>query len=639
MDELSRIFAPNGLLAGQIPNYAPRRQQEAMARAVTEALRNADTLVVEAGTGTGKTFAYLIPVLLSGKRVLISTGTKTLQDQLFDKDLPMVAAALGLPVRLALLKGRANYLCKHRFKLQEMQGRFPSKKEAKEFSLIQGWARETKVGDIAEVTRVSEQSPVWSRVTSTAENCLGQDCADYHSCHVVKARRQAQEAQVVVVNHHLLLADFAIRDEGFGELLPDADAIVVDEAHQLIEVATRFFGVNVSSRQTNNLVRDVKAESLKIAEGFELVEKAADLLDKKVADARLAVSTRPTRLNWDQVARGFLEAVYEISLSLQDLVDVLDGFNGQTVGIDHCRRRAVQQIVAWNTFLNDEELFGLRWVDVTKTGFVLHVTPFEVASNFKQFFASMNCAWVLTSATLAVEDDFSHYVDRLGAEYAVTLKLDSPFDFANNALLYLPKLPVQPNAPEYTTEVLRSVEPLISAAGGRTFLLFTSHRALNEAARLLQDRFEFPLLVQGSAPRDELLNQFREMGNAVLLGTSSFWEGVDVRGDALVLVVIDKLPFASPGDPILQARLEAIKRDGGQPFMEFQLPQAVISLKQGVGRLIRDVTDQGVVVLCDPRVTNKGYGKTFLASLPPMTVTQEVNVATGFLSAIHQIQD
>ncbi len=604
-----------------------------MARAVSDALENQDTLVVEAGTGTGKTFAYLVPALLSGKRVLISTGTKTLQDQLFAKDLPTVAGALGLPVRLALLKGRANYLCKHRLKLQEMQGRFSSKKEAKEFSVVQTWSRQTKSGDIAEVTQVGEGSGVWSKVTSTTENCLGQDCSDYQSCHVVKARRQAQEAQVVVVNHHLLLADFAIRDEGFGELLPDADAIVVDEAHQLADVATRFFGINVSSRQTNGLVRDVKAESLKIADGFELVDRAADVLDKKVADARLTL-VRPERLNWDEVSRDFLDGVYEVSSSLQALVDVLDGFNGQSVGMDHCRKRAVQQITAWNAFLNDGDLMGLRWVDVTKTGFVLHLTPFEVASNFQSFFQNMNCAWVLTSATLAVEQDFSHYLERIGAENASTLKLDSPFDFANNSLLYLPKLPSQPNQPEYVTDVLREVVPLIEAAQGRTFLLFTSHRALGEAARLLQAKVEFPLLVQGGAPRDELLNRFREMGNAVLLGTNSFWEGVDVRGDALVLVVIDKLPFTSPGDPILQARLEAIKREGGQPFMEYQLPQAVIALKQGVGRLIRDVTDQGVVVLCDPRLTNKGYGKTFLSSLPPMTVTRETSIVREFLSSV-----
>ena len=544
-----------------------------------------------------------------------------------------MAGALGLPVRLALLKGRANYLCKHRLKLQEMQGRFASKKEAKEFSVVQAWSRQTKTGDIAEVTQVGEGSGVWPKVTSTAENCLGQECSDYQSCHVVKARRQAQESQVVVVNHHLLLADFAIRDEGFGELLPDAEAIVVDEAHQLADVATRFFGINVSSRQTNGLVRDVKAESLKIADGFELVERAADVLDKKVADARLTLQ-RPERLNWDDVSRGFLDAVYEISLSLQALVDVLDGFNGQSVGMDHCRRRAVQQITAWNAFLNDGDLMGLRWVDVTKTGFVLHLTPFEVASNFQSFFNSMHCAWVLTSATLAVADDFSHYLERIGADNAATLKLDSPFDFANHSLLYLPKLKSQPNHPEYVTDILREVVPLIEAANGRTFLLFTSYRALGEAARLLQAKLDFPLLVQGSAPRDELLNRFREMGNAVLLGTNSFWEGVDVRGNALILVVIDKLPFTSPGDPILQARLEAIKREGGQPFMDYQLPQAVIALKQGVGRLIRDVTDQGVVVLCDPRVTNKGYGKTFLSSLPPMTVTRETMIVREFLSSV-----
>ena len=634
MDDITQIFSPNGLLAAQIPNYAPRSQQETMARAVRAALENQDTLIVEAGTGTGKTYAYLIPALLSGRRVIISTGTRTLQDQLFEKDLPTVAKAMGLPVTVALLKGRANYLCRHRLKLQEIQGRFGSPKEAKEFSTIQKWSRETKAGDIAEVSDVTEQSPVWSKVTSTVENCLGQDCSDYQSCFVVKARRQAQEAGLVVVNHHLLLADFAIKDEGFGELLPDAEGIIVDEAHQLAEVAAHFFGTNASTRQLNGLVKDVKAECLKIADGFEAIEKAADALDKIAADARLALPSKPGRLHWDKVATSAIDPLYDVPLALQALLDILDGFNGQTVGIDHCRRRVANLIQRWSVLLDTEDTTGLRWLDITKYGFVLHLTPFEIASNLRQFFENRNCAWIMTSATLAVEDDFSHYVDRIGAEQAFTLKLESPFDFEHNSLLFLPKKLPEPNQPEFTTEVLRTVEPLIQAAGGRTFLLFTSHRALREAARLLKDRLPYPLLVQGDAPRDDLLNRFRESGNAVLLGTNSFWEGVDVRGSALVLVVIDKLPFASPGDPVLQARLEAIRRAGGQPFRDYQLPQAVISLKQGVGRLIRDVTDKGVVVLCDPRLDTKGYGRTFVRSLPPMPITRELADAKKFLATL-----
>ncbi len=632
-----RFFGPGSPLAEAVPNFAPREQQQAMAEAVGEALGELHTLVVEAGTGIGKTFAYLVPALTSGQRVIISTGTRNLQDQLYQRDLPTVAQAIGRPVKVALLKGRANYLCKHRLQLAHEQGATD-----RWLAEITHWAAATDSGEKSELPDVPGDAPVWPRVTSTVDNCLGGECPAYDGCHVVNARREAQAADIVVVNHHLLLADFALKEEGFGELLPGADACIVDEAHQLPEVAAQFFGVAVSSRQIGNLVRDTVAELLDAGHSEAERRAPGEALERALADCTLQLARQPGRQVWPDGASPAQDAVAELHEALAGFAAALEPLAGASAGLDHCRARAedfgarLAQFDASADSGADSGADGLRWVDSYRRGFSLHMTPFDVSERLGELMSRVTSAWVLTSATLAVGQDFSHFLGRIGLADADTLKLDSPFDFEHNALLYMPNNMPDPGSPEYTAAVCSAARPVIEAAGGGAFVLFTSHRALQEAARLFaaggDEALACPLLVQGTGPRAALLEQFRRHGDSVLLGTASFWEGVDVRGTALRLVVIDKLPFASPGDPLMQARLEALRRAGLNPFGAYQLPQAVLTLKQGVGRLIRDHDDRGVAMLCDPRLKSRSYGRVFLSSLPPMPVTDAESQACDFFA-------
>jgi ATP-dependent DNA helicase DinG len=630
VDDLDDLFGAHGPLAQRVAGYAPRREQRLMAAAVEDALRELTHLVVEAGTGTGKTFAYLVPALLSQRRVVISTGTRNLQDQLYSRDLPTVAAAIGRPVRVALLKGRANYLCEHRLALAADGAMTTDPALAR----VVAWARITRTGDIAEAGGLAEDSPIWSRVTSTADDCLGATCPEYAQCHVVRARRAAQESDIVIVNHHLLLADLALKEEGFGELLPGADAVIVDEAHQIPEIATQFFGIAVTQRQLLGLARDTEAEAMRCG-GAGAVAGGTAALVRAAREARLVLGAEPRRVVWSRLGEECRVAFEGLGEALEVLTGDLDALVGASAGLDACRRRAVELSARLESVLGADDEQGLRWVEVFPQSFALHVTPLDAAGSLGAAMASRACAWVFTSATLAVGDDFSHFCGRVGLDDARALRLDSPFDFERNALLCMPEGLPDPAAPDYTRRVLNAAWPLLQASQGRAFLLFTSYRALREAeAELARRDFPFPLLVQGSAPRDELLRRFRDLGNAVLLGTGSFWEGVDVRGPALSLVVIDKLPFASPGDPLLQARLAAVRASGGEPFMELQLPQAVIALKQGVGRLIRDVDDRGVMMLCDPRLRTRAYGSVFFASLPRMRRASSCEEAEDFLRTI-----
>ncbi len=630
--DLNDVFGPAGALARNVSGYAPRAAQRSMAEAVAGALDSGETLVVEAGTGTGKTFAYLAPALLSGRKVIVSTGTKHLQDQLFDRDLPSLRQALALPTRIALLKGRANYLCLHRLDLTAAEGRFTHRAQADELERVRAWAGRTRSGDIRELAEVAEDSPLWPRVTSTSDNCLGSDCPSFNDCHVVKARRAAQDAELLVINHHLLFADMALKDEGFGELLPGADAIIVDEAHVLPEVASQFFGMSIGSRQLTGLARDAVQEHLREAGDMGDLPNAAAALEKAVAELRLAMGPGSGRRPWQTVADH-----PRLQRALQDVVTELDALHAwlETAaprgrGLEACWRRAERLFERLHMVADDPPKDYVHWVETFTRGFAIHFTPLEIAPLFRAQVETLDSSWIFTSATLAVGDSFDHYVGTMGLEGPRTLRLDSPFDYAHNALLYLPPVMPDPRSDQYTEAVVRVAREVLAASGGRAFLLFTSHRALREAAEALRDTLDFPLLVQGSAPRAELLARFRQLGNAVLLGTGSFWEGVDVRGEALSLVLIDKLPFASPGEPVLQARIDALRAAGGNPFVDYQIPAAVIALKQGVGRLIRDVHDRGVLVLCDPRLLNKGYGRIFRASLPPMPVTQKLADAQAF---------
>ena len=605
-----------------------------MAQAVERSLAVRGTLVVEAGTGIGKTLAYLVPALLGGERVIISTGTKTLQDQLYFRDLPVVLEALHLNVRKALLKGRSNYLCLHRMELARTDGRLPSREAVAELEAVTEWSARTADGDLSLAPVISDDSGLLPLVTSTAENCLGADCPRFEACFVAQARRNAQEADVVVVNHHLLFADMAIKQGGFGEVLPGAAAFVVDEAHQAPETAAQFFSVNLSGRQVEDLCRDLLAECAEVSGALGVLrEPIADCL-QRVRELQAAIATRlPERGTWsdfvnDDVIRGGMQQVDEAVSALRKAAESLEM---RSRGMDSCidRLRALQSSLdRFDAELSPGEV---RWFERRGRGFVLHITPLEVASSFTAFREQSEAAWLFTSATLAVSGDFSHFTAQLGLGDAETLLLDSPFDYPSNAVMWLPEHLPEPREPEFVERLMEIVEPLLDASRGRAFLLFTSHRALRRAASLLAERTEFPLFVQGEQPRSLLLENFRNSGNGVLLGSASFWEGVDVIGDALSLVVIDKLPFAPPDDPVMAARSEVLRRDGGNPFMELFLPAAVISLKQGAGRLIRDVNDRGALVICDPRMRTRSYGSVFQQSLPPMRLAHSLSEVEQFL--------
>jgi len=627
-------LGPSGRLARQVEGFAYRPQQAAMAEAVAEVLEAGGVMICEAGTGTGKTFAYLVPALLSGRKVVISTGTRNLQDQLYQRDVPRVRDVLGVPSAVVVLKGRANYLCTHRLETAWLEGRQRSRELIDLLQRVRGWAARTERGDIAELVDIPEDAPVWPLVTSTTDNCLGQDCPSYSTCHLVEARRRAQEADVVIVNHHLLCADLALREDGFGELLPSADCYVIDEAHQLPETASDFFGQTVSARQLNDLARDMELEARREGGLAPELRNAVDRIGKGVRELRLAFGVEARRTPWTEVADDPTvdAALARVELALADCVALLEARGDRGRGLDNClaRTQALHQGLAAFSAPGGGSASEIRWVETFQTGFRLNRTPLDIADTFRARLAARRGSWIFTSATLAVGGDFTHFQRRLGIDAARTAQWDSPFDYAHQALWFLPRGLPEPNAPEFNRAVADLSVEILTASRGRGFLLYTSHRALNEAAVCLQGRLPYPLLVQGTAPKAELLERFRSLGNAVLLGTASFWEGVDVRGEALSVVIIDRLPFASPGDPVLQARIDALRAEGGNPFRDYQLPQAVIALKQGAGRLIRDVTDRGVLVVCDQRLVSRSYGRVFVRSLPPFRRTQELGDVQRF---------
>ena len=640
-DDLIRsAFAEGGPLSSSVPGYRARREQLEMAQAIREAIDKTGVLVAEAGTGTGKTFAYLVPALLAGGKVIVSTGTKTLQDQLFDRDLPAVREALGSGAAPALLKGRANYVCLYRLRRTSGSG-VPSKEEAAQLRRIQQFAVATTTGDRADLAEVPEDAPVWAHATSTRDNCLGQSCPDYGDCFVMRARRNALAADIVVINHHLFFADVVLRDEGLAELLPACNTLVFDEAHQLAETARLFFGESVSSAQLIELSRDARAE-LRVAGGASPeLDALANRLEKAARDLRLSLGDTGARLAWAQALRvpGFPEALQALKAAVKSLDAALAAQAERSEGLEACARRsgsAHSILVKLLESPADEKIGNgdVRWAEVFNQSVQLRLTPLSSGELFRRQMDDHPRAWIFTSATLAVGDDFGHFTRELGLEGAATRRWQSPFCFSEQALLYLPKgLPPDPNEAGFTEAVIDAALPVLRASGGRAFLLFTTLRALRRAHELLRGRLAYPLLVQGTGSRSELLGRFRSLGNAVLLGAASFWEGVDVRGEALSLVVIDKLPFAPPDDPVLAARIDAVRARGGNPFNELQLPQAVLQLKQGAGRLIRDENDRGALMLCDPRLVSKPYGRRILAALPPMKPTRELAEVQAFFSS------
>jgi ATP-dependent DNA helicase DinG len=635
MQDIDDILGPDGPLAGSLPGFRPRRAQLQMARAVTDALEHRTALLVEAGTGTGKTFAYLVPALLAGRRVLVSTGTRTLQDQLYAKDVPLVAGALGSPARVALLKGRSNYLCTYRLKRQLAQRvlegvAVPDPLLAR----LESWSAITKTGDLAEVPGMTESQSIWPQVTSTRDNCLGQRCPDYAGCHVVAARRDAQAADLVIVNHHLLLADLALKEDGFGDLLGSADAVILDEAHQLPDLATQFFGDQFSARQGETLLTEGKAALLRGGGSLAEIGPAARTVEAALGAVLAAMPRGAARRRWEEAGEELDSAVLALVAALREYGIAL-GDASQQPAIAAVAGRAGELAGVLERIAQAGGDDGARTIETTGRGFTLGLLPFDVSERFRGLVTAHPAAWVFTSATLSVGEDFAHFATRLGLEDAPTLRIPSPFDFNSQAMLYLPEGMPEPAQPGYVDAVIDASVPLLEASGGGAFLLFTSHRALAQGAARLRATWdgavERPLLVQGEGPRERLLREFREHGDAVLLGTASFWEGVDVKGEALRLVIIEKLPFASPDDPLTKARIEHLQRSGGNAFRDYQLPEAVLALKQGVGRLIRSETDRGMIVICDPRLLGKGYGRVFRASLPEMPATRDRAEATRFL--------
>jgi len=644
---LAAIFGDGGTLARALPGFRFRPQQLAMAQAVAAAIAARGTLVAEAGTGTGKTFAYLVPALLYGGKVIISTGTKTLQDQLFERDLPLVRDGLRVPVTLALLKGRANYVCHYHLERAAHDDRLPSREDARHLQKIIAFARASERGDRAQLADVPEHAAIWPLVTSTRDTCLGQNCAYYANCFVMKARKEALDADVVVVNHHLFFADVVLREEGVSELLPNCNTVILDEAHQLPDTATLFFGQQVTSGQLAELARDAEVIANTAARDMPHLPSAASELVPALRRLRLAAGETTGKFAHESaIARpDFREALDGIATALDRLASELGHLAERGEEIALVARRAedaAQQLARWRDGSvpdGPDDQHWICWLDVAQSGFQLQASPLSVAPLFKRQVENSARAWIFTSATLAVGRDFSHYTQQLGLDFATTDAWDSPFEYAEQGLLYVPRGLPAPNSLDHTDAVIAATLPLLKASGGRAFLLFTTLRALQRARERLTDAFtsdgiNFPLLVQGEGSKSELLTRFRRLGNAVLLGSASFWEGVDVPGDALSLVVIDKLPFAPPDDPLLAARLERLKADGGNPFMDWQVPQAAISLKQGAGRLIRTETDRGVLAICDPRLVDKPYGRRIWQSLPPMRRTRDEGEALAFLTAL-----
>jgi len=626
------FFSHEGPLSTIISGYQPRAAQLEMADAIADAIESKQNLIAEAGTGTGKTFAYLAPAILSGKKTIISTGTKNLQDQLFNKDLPVIRKAMKTPFMAALLKGRSNYLCTYRLQNSLTSTLGFSKEDAQALAQINSWAKRTKTGDTSEMSEVSEANPIWYQATSTLDNCLGQDCSEYADCFLVKARKKAQEADVLVVNHHLLCADWSLRDGGFGELLPNAEVVIIDEAHQLADTASNFLGITLGSKQLNDLSQDALMEYFKDATDIPALRTACEDMEHEIKDLRLAFGMELKRGDWQDIANSpkLMGGIKSVKEQLQRLTEQLKLASVKTKALESCYKRAEEMTGQLDLILDDRSGKWIRWYEIHRKTFTLSLTPLDIAAEFNGFMQQHKAAWIFTSATLSIANSFDYFANNLGLTKANRVSWDSPFDYPNQSLFYHPRGLPQPNDPNFIPTIIDFAVPVLQASQGRAFFLFTSHRALNQAAELLEKKIKYPLFIQGSRPKALLLEQFKATDNAVLLGTSSFWEGVDVRGEALSCVIIDKLPFSSPGDPVLKARLDAMSQQGKNPFFEYQLPTAVIALRQGIGRLIRDVTDRGVLMICDPRLLKKSYGQLFLDSVPSMKRTRDIADVQGF---------
>ncbi|HHF3207988.1 TPA: ATP-dependent DNA helicase [Vibrio diabolicus] len=640
---IAKTFSSDGALGKAIPGFQARQPQIDMAEAVSSAIKDQTQLVVEAGTGTGKTFAYLVPALLSGKKVIISTGSKNLQEQLYHRDLPLMVNALGFYGQVALLKGRSNYLCLDRLSRQMVESHTNESDPTLLAQLVKvrAWSSETKTGDLGDCDDLPEDSMIIPTITSTNDNCLGKECPSYTDCFVLKARKRAMDSDIVVVNHHLFLADLAIKETGFGELIPEADVFIFDEAHQLPDIASEYFGQSVSSRQIHDLAKDIEIAYRTEAKDMRQLQKVGDKLMQSAMDMRIVLGEPGFRGNWREALQSgsIKRELLRLTDSLELAIDVLKIALGRSQLLDTAFERA-NLIKGRIDRVCDVDITGYSyWYDTSPRHFALHITPLSVADKFHEQIEIKQGAWIFTSATLAVSGDFKHFTERLGLKPTKQFSLPSPFDYQKQARLCVPRYLPEPNSNGLADKLVRMLAPVIEENDGRCFFLCTSHSMMRELGEKFREVLDLPVLMQGEMSKQKTLAEFMELGNALLVATGAFWEGIDVRGDALSCVIIDKLPFTAPDDPLLKARIEDCRLRGGEPFAEVQIPDAVITLKQGVGRLIRDQKDHGALIICDNRLVTRDYGGIFLGSLPPIPRTRDLDGIKAFLKTEQSVTD
>ncbi|QPB86104.1 DEAD/DEAH box helicase [Pseudoalteromonas rubra] len=635
---ITQYFSENGPLAHHFSGYQPRQPQIDMAEAIDQVVKEGGQCVVEAGTGTGKTFAYLVPALLNDKKVIISTGSKALQEQLYHRDLPELLKALGKGRKVALLKGRANYLCTYR--LNEHVAHVPSDDPdvMHQLAMVAKFATETQSGDLADCVGIEEDAKVLPYVNSTADNCLGKDCPDFADCYIRKARLKATEADLVVINHHLFFADMSVKESGFAELMPTADTYIFDEAHQLGEIASDYFGESISTKQLQALINDLRLIYRSDIPDMLQLGKTLNKLETSVADLRLVFGGEGARGDWREKLQDkvICDALHRVISNLDFLYQVLKLCLDRSDKIEHPLERVLSFKGQLDRAFDVTQSGFSYWFETTRRFLTIHITPLDVSNRFKDMMAKSEASFVFTSATLSVDNSLAHFNDSLGLAPDHQAIVDSPFDYESQAMLCLPRYLPETKDEMMPHALVKIAKQVINAAQGRTFLLFTSYRVMHLVYEGLSTATEYPVFMQGQASKRIILEQFVRHGNAVLMGTASFWEGVDVRGDTLSCVLIDKLPFTSPDDPLLQARMKDAQLQDKEPFDEIQLPLAVIALKQGVGRLIRDKKDKGVLIICDNRLVTRKYGETFIKSLPPMSRTRDLDKALSFLENIDQ---
>ena len=635
------FFSPQGPLNDCLNNYQLRAEQVEMAKSVSNAIKDKESLVIEAGTGVGKTFAYLYPSLLKGGRVVISTATKNLQDQLFFNDIPKIREALKISVKVNILKGRANYICKLRMENTNQEGMFFNKNDAKYLHLIKAYSDNSDSGEVSEISKIPENSAIWPMVTSTKENCLGQDCEFYKNCFLVKARKEALESEVLIVNHHLFFADFVLKDAELSEILPKANTVIFDEAHQVPLVASFFLGEFISSSQIINLIQDCQQSFIKYPDTIKILDSLAKDLQENIFELKALISPSSVRLNINKLQDydAFKETYKTLIAKLDLLETILSKHAEDNAESQRLFDRATELTIKLNSWLKRDNQNDIYWLEVFARTIQFNATPISVAEQFNKFQKKADSAWIFTSATLSINGSFDHFTSLLGLKKSRTQYLQSPFNYSENAFLYVPKEIPDPKDELFNLVLVKKALPLIRAAKGRAFILATSLKSMEEIGALLKDEFEknkidYPVITQGEGPKNDLLNQFKKHGNAVLIGSLSFWEGIDVRGSTLSLVIIDKLPFQSPGDPVFESKIKLLTEEGANAFMSMQLPEAIIRLKQGVGRLIRDDHDKGVMVICDRRIIEKSYGMKIWKSLPSFKRTRSESAVINFLEEL-----